>query len=153
MRVNHKNLLLVNSQQFILLHQHVHNFFRSGQISDRLSGFIHDIAGLYHQDNLRKNAHRVLTGLDIGAHLFHILLVLTLNRFNYSLVFVICNGTLDHILHVFLVVEKLGASDANDLIMAAIILNKLVQGLEPEERCLVVLSYLAVLHVFQERLQ
>lgn len=49
--------------------------------------------------------------------------------------------------------EKLGASNANDLIMAAIVLNKLVQGLETEECGLVILPDLAVLHVLQERLQ
>ena len=49
--------------------------------------------------------------------------------------------------------EKLGASNANDLIMTAIVLNKLVQGLETEECGLVILPDLAVLHVLQERLQ
>lgn len=61
---------------------------------------------------------------------------------NRSISFGLLKGTGDHFLHIWLLQEALRATHADYLVMAALICDQLVEGLQAEVGLLIVLSVL-----------
>ena len=73
-RVDRANLLIVDLEQFILLHKHVDDLLSARQVTNRLGSLYHDVARLSPQYDVRQYAYWVLLLLDAHAHFVEMLL-------------------------------------------------------------------------------
>ena len=144
LRVNHQNLLFVDLEQLVFLHKHVNDLFGFRQISDRFRCLNHDITRFGAQNNIRQNSNRVLVRLD--AHVDFSFLVVRQTTLRHCVSVFLLLGSDDHFLNIWLLKQEFCATDANDLVVASLIIDELIKSLKTKEGSLAILCVLQQWH-------
>ena len=149
LRVYHPRFFFVNLQQLVFLHEHVNYDCCFGQVADSLGSLNHDVTWLCPQNNLGKDAHRVLPRFYVEVHLLLVFfgdLELLRANLRHAVESLALHGALNHFADRFFILEQLCLAYTDDLLVAAFVRDQLVQRLEAEQRCLVVLRVLQQWH-------
>ena len=142
-RVYNRSLLFIDQEQLVLFHKHIDDCGRPRQVADRLGGLNHDVPRLLIHNDLGKNADWVLLTLNIRIHLLHVVVGdraiggCAPGRFRTAAIVSVTlssclagDGSTDHLGDVFLLVEQIGSADSDNLFMAALVHDQLVQRLQ-----------------------
>ena len=140
LRVDREDFVLVNAQKLVLIHEHVDDFRGLAQISNRFGRLNHDVAGLCVQHYVCQDANRVLVRPDLQIYLLLLFVGEHLFRNGRAVSLGLLESAGYHFLHIWFFEESLGASHANDLVMAALVDDQLVEGLESKVGLLIVLG-------------